>query len=810
MRLFGSSLCVALAFVGCVPNSATTSRTRLAVSCEGRCEGLESIASLLADPSELDLSDLLRETRRLATDDANQALLGTLGVAAYPPVFVDRPQLSSMATDLEHRLGEDALATHVTSLRTEHLANSDDAFYAEFRFEVSPSVDNGWHNAWTLLVGGLGTSARRLGFEPFAKLDTRIVIAAPRQDTALDELASTRGFLLPRDLTDLRAMRPGDSFLLHGEGALGVNLGVGVPLLIANSAAASGYVVAVSAGLRTRIVGDLDVQLVRLENEEVIVDVGLLDVSSTSSALAVKDGWGASAFVQQDLEIANSNVDLARLVEGALKRQLNERLALIDPDRKDRPSRLSVVRIRFGLDESDPRLLAPALAAAMRGDVRLAQALSNRRDAGVRVEFDLLRSGTTPTMSSGIDLFGIRYYRDLLLTGNFPGSPTPGGVRSLLFETLHRGAGWFFESQGHSRVGLSGFAFGSTGAIRPPRELNLFLQLQQGSSGMPRDQLLDHVDGLLLATAGPTAFATIADPGAELQQFIATTCDGQALLGPCSTMVLADEFVVQLRESAMINFREAIAARDANIQTLMLQAAQLRLAAQAAHQDSAQAAVPRTSVVIDYRLDDGALTHILLNRTGADLRQAALAFVQAAAVSRGSMPKEQAEQAALAASAARPSMRAIEQAFDEAASDFARMLATENAVIETIGEIGSQTLEIRYQLNADGPRYAEATVESVLHARSRRVQRLFDELLLAAALLDPAPEQVVIYALLALVPSSRIDLRFDLQIDLSPQVFAHYVEAGYKAGRTDSYQKGAASESVAGGLFDVDEIIELK
>ena len=58
--------------------------------------------------------------------------------------------------------------------------------------------------------------------------------------------------------------------------------------------------------------------------------------------------------------------------------------------------RISVARLRFHLDGDSPvGGRAEALAQALKGDLRLAQALAARGDSGVVAEFDLVRSGAS-------------------------------------------------------------------------------------------------------------------------------------------------------------------------------------------------------------------------------------------------------------------------------------------------------------------------------------------------------------------------------------------------------------------------------
>ena len=301
----------------------------LAVDCGGKCDGLDSIRSLLRDPSELDLDDLVDNGKALVTEELNDVLAsGDLGGLAVD--FHNAGDLDPLVRDLAAAFGERELTTSVNTLRLEHLRSSSDTVYAETSLVLEPGVGGDWGSSVEGLVAD-GTSTARVGFNADATIEARVISAHDAQsDNPIERLQSLREFAVPRSLSDLRAMKPGEAVALRGEGSLGANLGVGVPLLIAEPTSVLTYNVVLSAGLRTHLGGVLDVQLLRMDGDELVVDVGVQEVKERTAFLAVRDRWGVQGLLESEISIAGIDVDLGQLVDRALQRQLNDRLSLID------------------------------------------------------------------------------------------------------------------------------------------------------------------------------------------------------------------------------------------------------------------------------------------------------------------------------------------------------------------------------------------------------------------------------------------------------------------------------------------------
>ncbi|MBW2529540.1 MAG: hypothetical protein JRI23_35510, partial [Deltaproteobacteria bacterium] len=558
------------------------------------------------------------------------------------------------------------------------------------------------------------------------------------------------------------------------------------------------------------------VQLVRLEGGQVVVDVGVDAAGVQSARIALNDGWGVQGLLEFEANIGGYEVDLGRLVEKAVQKELNKKLDFIHAraEKTQKSTRLSVARMRFDLDGgADPVVLEQAVAQALRGDVRLAQALANRGEPGIVAEFDLTRSGVSATSYAGLDLFGMSFYREIEESQGSVVVQTPGGARTILFDSLHREAGWFFASHGYTRVGLSGLVYDPAAGGLPTGEANLFLQLQEGDEFMERDKLLDHLDSVILAVAGQNALTAIEGPGNELERYVEEYCPNSQAFDPCRTEVLSTSTVINLRSQGEAALRGAIGDLASDQQELVMACGELRLAAQATLEPAATWVGPDTSVVLDYRLDDPALAALMTEGNGYQLRNAITHHLQTVLIDREDQPSQiAAERAAIPDGKDSAVIDDMANLFDERSRHYEHLMAAEAAAIERLGPVGPRAIEIRFDVNsASAPDYESATAAALSQARARTVRKLFDDLVELSDGLDPHAEQPVTYAFLEMTAAGQTDLRLDVDMDLSnnmAQNYDHYREAGYAP--FDQYARGSQVSPIDGGLFDVNALIDLK
>jgi len=781
----------------------------LAVDCGGKCDGFDSIRDAWADPSEIEVDELLEYGAEFVSDELNEVIAsGDLGGLAID--FHDETRLEPLVQDMAAAFGERELTTAVNAARLAHLESSADTLYAETSFELS----EGFGQSWGRSVGGLLADEDanvRIGFRATGGIQARVVSAHDAEsDNPLTRLQSLRDFAVPRSLEDLREMKPGELVALRGKGDLGANLGVGVPLFVADPTSYATYSIVLSAGLRTRLGGTLDVQLVRMDGDEVVLDVGVVDVEEKSAYLAINDRWGVQSLVTSSVEIAGHEIDLGELVDSALQSQLNDRLSLIEAVAKTAgsESRTTVARMRFDLAKGDDDLLGPAIAQALYGDIRLAQALSHRGEPGIVAELDLMRSGASSASFAGIEIFGMSAFARRIEEQGTIVVQSPAGVRTVMYDSLENEWKGIFSRHGYSRVGLSGLQYDPRDASSAPiGEANLVVQLLDGDVSMEQDRLNDHLDGVLLALAGEPALTAIETHGNELERWVRATCRGSGVHDDCPTDVLSRSEVAG-EDGFIAKGLEALDQQTTHLpqemRDLLHDLGDIRLRAQSAFHTNLNG--PGGTLVLDYRIDDRALQTLALERTGADLKAAVKAYLKATNVDRTDSTDDiDDDRDDIDMGIEGPAQKAAEM-YDRYARRYRALVESEGAAVENIGLIGARGLEIRYPVDASNrPIYAEAHARSLPEARADLMRDLYDDLSEAAGSWGPYAEQTVAYVLLTMLPIEQTEMEISLKFDLDDTTLQWrepYRESGLPT-EFQTFIQGSGVAPIDGGLFDI-------
>jgi hypothetical protein len=834
MRTLGAAVLVIA--IGC--SSDGPDYEELDITCEGKCDGLSSIRSLVADVKKLDVQDLIDVGAGYATEQLDVKLGGATYAGLqlqptelYAPRTVAASDLTlnnidDLASGLATRFGESALATEVNAIRAEHLAQTGKRVYAESAFRI----DAGLGHDWNLATRGFGRDANAsatLGFAASVSLEARVITAHASENAGLVQaplaaVKASRGFVLPRSLDDIKRLEPGESFALSGKGKLGINLGAGVPILIANPASFLTYSLVLSAGMRSVFDGQLDIQLVRMRGNQVVIDVGVQTAKLDQAQIALKDGFGVQGLVASKVDIAGKSVDLGKLLDKALQSRVASKLSLIKAaaERTHSAMRMSVARLRFDLAGPDPTNgRAAALAQALRGDLRLAQVLAARADSGIIAEFDLVRSGASSISYAGVDVVGMSFYRRTAASEGQAVLQTPGGVLALMWESLHREAGWFFTSHGFTRIGVAGLRFDARTPGVAKGETNLFIQTQEGDKFMERDKVIDQLDSVIVSVGGFAALQAIERKGNELERLVLARCPLPASGGffdeACNIDFIHGE-AAALRAEALADLDAAIAGLSSDARDLVHLAGDLRLAAQSIEDPNASAVGPTASVVVNYRLDDAAL-RTLFGKDRVAFENTVSRLMQATQLSRTAANTTAERDQIRNRSAA--TAKAMADIFDTYAQQYARLLSIDGARIATLGEIGANAIEVRYPVDASQrPVYEQAISQSIAQARATTVGAMFDALRAKAASMPSSggsraahAEQIAAFALLGLVPVDHAEVRLDFRTDngscgalCGPR--RRYDAAGFA--NLDSYAKGPQASPIAAGLFDIDAIIE--
>ena len=815
---------------------ATEDGETLSVSCDGKCDGLDSVRSLVSDWKKLDLGDIVSIGAGFATDALNDqltaanygslklnatSLYSTPDVAASDLTIGD---LNELVAGLASRYGETSLTTESNRVRAAALTSGAGKIYAESAFKIAASYNPQWNLA-TRGFGSDGTLAATLGFTVGGELEARVVSLHQSEiraqlNSPLVAIRAARGFLFPRSSADLKAMKAGESFSLSGQGRLGINLGAGVPILLANPARVIGYELVLSAALRSQIEGQLDVSAIKLDGDQLVVDVGVLKSKVASASVALTGGFGVHGLVQKTVSIGGFSLDLGKLLDKALTSQLNSKFKLLEASAGIAKSatRMSVARVRFALNGADATgAREQAIAQALRGDIRLAQALAARGDAGVIADFDLLRSGVSTTSNAGIEMLGMKFFTEKSQQEGEAVLQTPGGVLALLWNTLHRASGWFFTSHGMSRTGLAGVMFDARKAGPARGEANLLLSTVEGDKYLERDKAIDQFDSVIVALGGRNALRALETKGNQLANFVAAQCpvvSGEYFDEACNINLIDNNSQVQaLRNGALADLDAAITGLPAATRDLVHQVADLRLAAQSIVDPIASAVGPSASIVVDFRLDDGALRE-MFGKDKVAFSAAVQSLMQATQVDRsGDVNAQRAD----ITNKVKATSDKLGEIFATYGSSYKKLVEVEGAEIEGLGKIGANAIEIRFAIDGSNRvDYEKAVARSVAQARSETVTAMYDALLDAAKAMPKTgdrstahAEQIAAFALLSMTNAGRTDVRVNLQTDNDSCGLCGSRERYNRAGfvNFDKFAHGPQASLIGAGMFDINSIL---
>ncbi len=483
------------------------------VTCEGpKCDGLsDRFRDAYDDMKSIDLDDMKLLSAGLASDQLNDAL-GSVPYATIqltPTALYGTQEevlgqtivhdIGELRSGLTERFGEDAFATRVVEMRRQHSAASGN-IWAESHFRIGPDLGHSWgFDAGDSAIGAVGFIAN-------ASLET-VVIAphADKNDTIVDApLASVRGlrgWVVPRELVDVQAMAPGEALAMRGDGALGMNLGVGIPFLVGTIGSALALHARLSFGARVAISGSLDVQLIRGNGNEAWVDVGMDKQAVRNFSVALDTGFGVSGLPNVDLDLGVVDLDVTRLAEKALRKQLDKHLApSLSATTSTVTSRLTVARFRFDLAQISADGFEQALKQAMRGDIRLAQALANQDGSGVAQELDLTKDARSESNYVGFRFLGMEFYRSNNFDTGTISIEANGENQTLLFSEIERKSGLFFTDREYEWRKLVSVRTQDGRLVAADN--NARMTIREADKFLGRDQMLDHVDPFLAYLIG--------------------------------------------------------------------------------------------------------------------------------------------------------------------------------------------------------------------------------------------------------------------------------------------------------------------
>ncbi|MBU0549938.1 hypothetical protein KKB55_19755 [Myxococcota bacterium] len=798
-------------------------------SCpSGKCDGLaDTLQDYYDDMRALDLNDLTALGVGFATDKVNDALgvapfvdisLGETAFFGDPDEVFGRvtvTDLKSLKAGLTEGLGEHAFATRVNALRAETLARTDAQVFAESSFKIRASEGLEWSMTAEALVGTVGFNGGG---------DLEAILIAPYAgnleavwQNPLALLQDLRGFILPRSIEDLKAMAPGESLALRGQGGLGFNLGVGMPIIIGTVLDYVTLHARVSAGARVSLKGTLDVQLVRGAEQLVYVDVGLSKVKLQHFSLGVKSGWGIEGLPEIDLDLGPVNVDLDDLMEKALSDQLNKKLTVFEGSASygSEEGRLTVARFRFDLNHAD-EAVTQAIAQAMRADLRLAQALANRGAPGVVQELDLSKDHRSESTYFGFRFLSMRFFSSEASHSGAVHIEADGRHQALLFSELEESGGLFFNDHSSEWYTLTSLIT-QDGALIDAAN-NVRLTIREGDDYFTRDQLLDHVDSVLVWMLGldaATRLSAVTDgilvwvddfcpspmaPGGDADEQDAA----EAAYEACVAGMFAEDAYLQLKDEARDlygdlaadlafgDFDDAFAPAAEVARALF----ELKLGFSSVHHHPGFLQGPTGSVISQARFSQDALDGLFVEGAEPRFTQALEAVYAQLIADRDEPAKDKAEAVAKALSRQGAAIYALQDRFNSFSARYQQLQRV--AALKFTGEapLGESTQLMLVPVD----RPMEATLSAVAQRKGALLEDFYPELVKLADKLKGVEESFIIaYTLLNMARPEHVELLLSYQFDED-------APEAYQALKTRIYTRGSA-DFISAGDFKLDQLL---
>ncbi len=800
----------------------------LTQNCTGSCNAFGALDwHLYRNPRDIDTGDLKVQGAALATAGLNQGLkqldyltaqLGATKVYSIPEKGADDltiGNLDDLSDGLAQAYGEKELSAEVNRARAEYLrSGTNDKVYAQSAFKVGVDLGDSF-KVLSFATGGDNEGKVSLGFEASADMSAMVVSAFDNEgqsviNAPLEAIMQIRDFVLPTSVEDLNKMKPGESFGLRGAGKLGLNVGAGVPILLAQPASAITYSLVISAALRARISGTLDVQAVKLRNNILVVDVGIGKETDRKASIAVKDAFGVSGLASTHVNLGSLSLDLGKLLDKALNKSIGAKLHALKAEAsyEKESSRISMARFRFDLSQATPGSdTEAALIQALGADIRMAQALAAKETPGLVQEFDLSRSGAATTIHAGLELLGMSFYRTVTESEGTAVIQTPGGAQTFMFESLHKDKGWFFENHAYTRVGIAGLTLPDHKG-----QANLQIQVEQGDKFAGHDEYQDHMDALITAIGGEETYRPFAEKCETLMKHVRAACTPPAgagsqhdneLFRKCVEDTVVSSQTQQLYDDGMDTLNQVTGSLDPSLAKLLQAAGEQKLAFLRVREADAFVTGPKVSILSDFRIDDATLEYLAANVKGEKLNDNVRSIVGVQELDRYDNDPDKLSEAKDDVDS--NDLKELGKTFDFRMARYRDLLAAERA---TLGgrEVAGNFIEVRFPSKDNVPVYEKAIAQSLPRARSSEMTEMVDELIDRAGELAGYPEQTVAYGLLSLIPKSSLDIRVDWQTDTKDK------KAFELAGVTgfDEYAQGNKVSRIKAGVFDIDALLKIE
>ncbi len=874
---------------GCAGDPAgSASDTELQANCGGgKCDSISSLAiTEINKPGALTIGNLLTDAVSLGQKELDKGTstgvgggvsLKAAGLSTYlfglttqNSGIIPVQDINHLVSNMSAQFGDTELSTAINKTRADFLSrratelgDSSRPLFAESKFQLGVDFAKYFSesNDVTKTLGiakdknGADSSATvGFGFDIDASLQTSVISAYDNRSLSTlianpwDAIAASRGFVVPFTLDHFKSMKPGEAVSIAGNGHVTLNFGAGAPILVANIASGFTNTLAIHIGAGLSTQGMIDVQYLctagtpgaTTDNDkctEITAEVGLTSMKDFNYEIDLTDSWGVNVLKNINFSLGPVKVDVAKILNNTLENALNAKLQPLKAQFSQdfAKNRLALSRFRVLLNNEDStQSLELALAHMRYADIRLAQSLSAMRHPGMKLDFEILRAGKSRTTYAGVETFGMNFFvQNINSTGNVS-VYSDDGTDSVEWDSQGHRVGWLFSTHGYKRTGLAAIHVQPDVGV-DKGETNLFLQLNDQTPSMNRDQMLDHLDGIILGLGGKATLAAIEDQSNAMERYVESTCNRQGQ--SCAENILNDATTQNYLQTAVGNLGSVIGGLglSAEAQQLLTQAALLRLAAQESVEVYQGFSRPSTSIGVDFRLDDATVAGMLTVGQSAVFADHLKSYLGAVWVDRekGNIPNFAQYRDSLV-----PSLTALEAKYESFATRYNQHLGIENysatftstdpvtgaKTQQNYGQLGNNFLFLVLPTDKDGNdvtktnsqgklvdngQIVDATIQSMAAARSAIAMEWFDTMRGAVGSLaapgaetlpmvakTPAPdmtsydyqrinrlaknppgETALIYALIGMNPQAQLDLQWKADISQLPSGYPIYASA---------------------------------
>ncbi|MAD61169.1 MAG: hypothetical protein CMH49_06630 [Myxococcales bacterium] len=823
-------LCGSALLTACADGFETNNEINAADCPQGKCDRVsDNVRELYSDMKRMNLDDLVSLGAGLATDEVNTllselpfidlklsetSLFGLQERVLFGETMINGIQ--ALQAGLTSSLGEEAFATQINALRLKTLQNSDYEVFAESSFKLGGALNTAWaldHN--DDLLGSLGfdlsPSMEAMIIAPYRNISEAVV------NSPLSALKEMQGFVLPRDMNDITRLAPGSSVTMSGKGVVGMNLNVGVPLVATAISQYLNLSAKFSGGARISLSGNLDVQLVRGDDQTAYLDVGLSEQKVKHFSVAVHSAYGIEGLPTAELSIGGLKVDLAKVLEEALERQLNDKLGLFDAQRSTSSlqGRVSVARFEFNLAQATPSL-TQAFQQAMKGDIRLAQALAIRDDSGIQQHFQLTKDFQIDSKYLGFRLLSMRFFRSTEEARGSVHIGTQGERQEILYDEIDRKGGLFFTERGSSWRQTTSTINNGLGQSESLNNARLILT--EHDNFLSKDQINDHFDALLAYFYGDEAvFGDIGVICDEISEFADHACgnrpthdasrrDRDRYENCVEDLPINDQMrnLVEQAHQRSSNHKvlwkaQDFASNSSSAQSLAEEILATRIGISSIH-DAPNVGLtgPNGTIVTQVRFSDEAVNLLMAQDAPQRFSQTLMSVMALMDLDRDDDIDDRFEEREDYLDNKSRRISDVKSSYSNLVDRFQQY----SAVAELTWKDGTPVSEeVGLLLVPEDPNQ-RISIASIAQLKGELVGSLYGALIEAAKRLGEPDTLLIGYALLHLVPPSMIELMINAQFETDHR-------GGYSMYDIDLYGQGNAS-FINAGMFDLNALLGAK